>query len=211
MATISFQLDCDEVQLQIWQSLWQDGEQRWYIQFPLAISPDACCFTVLRTLYRIEHQQGNSAARCTSALLPLELDATNEAHWLSVRQRLEKGEPSAKYIRIDEPHERQRTIKSYLYWIFFDNKKQYICFIDQARCVPNNLLMFSLNDENSSNSTTMLKKVGKIQKFLKEIDSSYNSYALDKKQFQVDFHPSLPLLGIAATKYIYLWDFLDGE
>ncbi|KAF8849961.1 hypothetical protein BDZ45DRAFT_731885 [Acephala macrosclerotiorum] len=53
--------------------------------------------------------------------------------------------------------------------------------------------------------------VRQIRKFLRKLDSdsSWNGYALDKKRFQVDFHPSLPLLAISANQYIYLWNYTN--
>jgi hypothetical protein len=211
--TIEFPLDRDEVQLQIWQSLWQDREEKWYIQFPLAIAPDTQYFTVLRNLYRVSSARVDSAARYTSALLPLELNSTNEAYWESVKERLKKGDIFARYIRIDDYTERQRSLKTYLYWIFFDQKTNHICFVDQVRSIPNNLLMLKLRSATGSSSVPEIKMVCQIRKFLRKLDSdsSWNGYALDKRRFLVDFHPSLPLLAISANQHIYLWDYTNGR
>lgn len=209
MNTIYIPLDPEEVKLQILQNLWQDEDQVWYIQFPIFISPDGHHFTILRTIYTI---QPKVVQNYTSTLLPFELNDTNAEHWLSPRERIEKGDTSLKYIRVDDHYERQKSLGCYLYWIFFDEKSRYVCFVDQSRCVPNNLYMMELRPQTSENSLTRpaLQVVARIQKFLKALDTSFEGYSVDKRRFHVAFHPSLPLLAIAASTKLYLWEFLDG-
>ncbi|KAF4633605.1 hypothetical protein G7Y89_g4513 [Cudoniella acicularis] len=108
------------------------GQYERYL-FALAIGPNTQYFTVLRNLYVVTPANSKSAARYSSIPLALEFNNTNEMYWEPVKERLEKGDMFAKYIRIDDRVERQRSLKSYLYWIFFDHKTQHICFVDQLK------------------------------------------------------------------------------
>lgn len=109
-SSVYIALDSEEVQLQILQSLWQDKDQVWFIQFPLSIAPEAHYFTILRTIYSIHP---SSKRGYTSCLLRLEFNDTNAEHWLSPPER--GSDTSIKYIRVDDNYERQKSKSCYLY------------------------------------------------------------------------------------------------
>ena len=51
--------------------------------------------------------------------------------------------------------------------------------------------------------------VANSSKWIRRLDESY--YHWNKKEFKLVFHPYLPVLAVAGTGGIYLWNFAAGE
>lgn len=200
----------------MWQTLWQDNHSKWHVQFPLSISPGAQCFTVLRTLYRLQGTSSDSAAHFNSILLPLEANGISKSRWTSPSKEFETFKQSTVLSNLDISSRFERRVSHcvYLYWIYFDHGTNYICFVDQARSVPNNFAVFHLGDGKSMSA---LPLVAESKNWARNFSSVFSlpfelkSHAEDVREFEIAFHPRQPLIVIGTAKAVFLWDFENGK
>ena len=208
--SVSIDLDPAEVAIQIRQSLWQTGSNSWNIQFPVALSFEGTYFTILRSLYTLTYCSETSTVYRNVAILPLELNSSNQQHWEVVDEEDQEARNSFKYVRVDELHERSRSKPIYLYWIFFDEREPRLCFVDRVRCVPNNIMVFSLTRPENAHSNPFVQILGNTKKLLRSLDSSKYNYEHDAQDFQICFHPTLAILALGSLNGVYLWNFSSG-
>lgn len=206
MAFVDIPIEPSEIWLQLSQTLLRDK-----LQFPLSIGRDASCFTVLRTFYMLRSQNQMRVLECKSEILPLPMTEENESYWAfpsteSGRLMLDD------YYRFKD-HQWKRV---YLYWIYFDEQNQCLCFIDQIRAAPTNFIVFRIQDRFVNTIATRPTVIARARKWLKSFSSQcvigreYGSFdQRDEKLFELAFHPYLSILAVTSRVGVFLWKF-DG-
>jgi hypothetical protein len=92
----------------------------------------------------------------------------------------------------------------YLYWIFFDQQPHHLCFVDQIRYAPNSFTVFRLTSPNSEAAASPTF-VAQSKRWLRKFQSPYSPQ--DDKEFELVFHPHLPVIAVASRQGLYMWNF----
>lgn len=203
--------------MQLWHTLWcSDWKKQWYLQFPTSISPDGNYFSVLRTIYAVNYSRSAVPSDYISTKLPLdEIGETRENHWVDpseISQRI--GQPAHSGCsnissRLDHPE----FFNTYFYWIFFDHQSQHVCFIDEAFHKPNKVFVYRIRRFEDPNIAPVITLVGYTQKQLRSAQNAalrLFDHNQDVRQFQMAFHPTLPLIAFAVSRSLLLWKFASG-
>ena len=98
---------------------------------------------------------------------------------------------------------------AYLYWIYFDDAGQHICIAEQVKYKPMNFRVLRMPKVTSTTKPSDFVIVAESSKWMRRLEQSYCLW--NKKDFRLVFHPCLPVLALAGTAGIYLWNFAAGE
>lgn len=191
--TIRESLSADEVFFQLEQSLWlQCGKL--VIQFPISISQDGYCFTVLRTVYSVTVDDEDMKPQVTSAMIPLDgfmleqWDISKSIYGQFKNSRLKGGSPMAARGYRTSCH------NMYTYWTCLSPDNRYICFTDQGCGRPNSIAIFSIEMAPKGQVCQFELSLVAIRKMWLRVPDPYDttcSRALwnDRKDFAMAFHP----------------------
>lgn len=185
-------LDPSEVLLQVYQTLSLGS-----VQFPLAISPTGQKFVILRTLYTIV--KGDSTWGYTSVVLPLDECRANHNFWLLPKKGA-RGYSLDQYHRLGKQKEFERVC---LYWLYFNDTGDHVCLVEQVRSSP---VCVSVFDVTQNTIRPLL--IAQRSKWLRQFDCPYPTR--DEKEFELAFHPSLPIIALAGYMGVYIWDYKSG-
>ncbi|KAH6876586.1 hypothetical protein B0T10DRAFT_497773 [Thelonectria olida] len=190
LGALEIPLSPPEVLLQVYQTLSLGA-----IQFPLAINPTGRNFIILRTLYTTFDD--SSTWGYTSEVLPLDECRFNRDFWLLPQKDATGGYSLDQYHRLNKQKKFERVC---LYWLYFNDAGDHVCLAEQVRSSPVCVSVFNV----VQNATRPLL-VAQRAKWLRRFEEPYQ--ARDRKEFELAFHPSLPVIALAGYTGIYLWDY----
>lgn len=183
VASLEAPLPPEEICLQLYQSM-APSPSGCSIQVPVSISPNGRHFTVLRTLYSLEGQIPTLSY--TSEQITVNGDDKCSGFWA--------------LPKVD--HWLQEAGSLILYWLYFDNADCYLSLVVQSHPNPLSVHVFALRRGQSP----LLEFSGQaVQELPRPIEGYYPGR--DRREFELAFHPHLPLLAIAGLSGIFLWDF----
>jgi hypothetical protein len=191
-------IDASEVIIQLYQTLLKGS-----VQFPLSISPDGRYFTVLRTLYSLVGE--GQAMHCTSATIPLQLNELTKMVW-AVPGMDDKGYRVHDYSRFGKQN---LLTQVYLYWVYFDDLGQDICVAEQIRYNPITFSVFQIQRSPSQSRSPDLTLVAQCRRWMTKLESPY--WHQDTKDFELAFHPFLPVIALAGSGGTYIWNYATGN
>ncbi|EHK48703.1 hypothetical protein TRIATDRAFT_93713 [Trichoderma atroviride IMI 206040] len=183
IACLEMNIDAKEVFLQFTQSLMCSPSGA-VIQFPISLSGDGRAFTILRTVYSLkETPDGLGVASHALAL--------NASHKFWQPKILSTWKPHAKIL--------------YLYWIYFDNQGQYLCFVEQF--LDSDLTVSAFRHNRIQSVDTAPKFIAKVSIPLgRGLVEGYPGR--NRKEFKLAFHPFVGAIVVAGCKYsAFLWNF----
>ena len=210
---LNIPLDTNEVWYQILHSLWRRFG-RWVIQFPVCISPSGRSITVLRILYSLDINISESTIGYKSQLLSIEKNEAIGLIWRKTRGEHGSLAPPSTYENpqdISTRLDRGSCHGLYTYWVFYSPDEHFLCFIDQTCSNTNSLVLFTLHLGQKSMSNLTAQE----QVWLRQHDPM-DSQCLraiwdDRKEFELCFHATYPLLAFSAAGSILLWNFNPGQ
>ncbi|PNP58999.1 hypothetical protein THARTR1_01247 [Trichoderma harzianum] len=170
------------------------------IQIPISISRDSRFFTVMRNLYHVK-LEGNKLRYATHSL-PIELDIFgNTEHKSQGYQKFLEELTYKDFSRYYKDNLRRVS----LYWIYLDDYGENLCYASQERAAPAHLRVFKISVSSFNEVKIETTKVAERQFWAKGISTVYEDR--DDKEFEMCFHPFLPVLVYAGAKGTYVWNF----
>ncbi|KAL7961267.1 hypothetical protein V8C34DRAFT_274241 [Trichoderma compactum] len=173
---------------------------RGFIQIPISVSRDSRIFTVMKCLYHVK-LEGNKLRYATHSL-PIELDIFGNTERKSQGHRKSLEELTYKdFSRYYKDNLRRVS----LYWIYLDDYGENLCYASQERAAPAHLQVFKISVSSFNEVKIATTKVAERQFWAKGISTVYEDR--DDKEFEICFHPFLPVLVYAGAKGTYVWNF----
>lgn len=186
-ACLELDIDANEVLLQLSQSLMCSSSGA-VIQFPISLSGDGRAFTILRTVYRLSK---NLDELCVAS------------HVLSIK-------PSHQFWQLPiSPRWKAHANNLYLYWIYFDDQGQYLCFVEQF--IDNDLTVRAFNYNRTQNIDTAPQFIGRVSIPLGRGTVDYYP-GRNRREFELAYHPFVGAIVVAGhIKSAFLWIFEDSR
>lgn len=158
----------------------------------------------MKTLYHVK-LEGNKLRYATHSL-PIELDIFGNAEHKSQGYRKSLEELTYKdFSRYYKDNLRRVS----LYWIYLDDYGENLCYASQERAAPARLMVFKITVPSFGEVKLETTKVAERQFWAKGISTVYEDR--DDKEFEMCFHPFLPVLVYAGAKGTYVWNFNTSE
>ncbi|KAH0523957.1 hypothetical protein TsFJ059_008888 [Trichoderma semiorbis] len=174
------------------------------IQIPMSVSRDSRFFTVMKNLYHVK-LEGNELQYAMHGL-PIELNIFGNAERKS--QGYQKSLEELTYNDFSRYRENNLRRVS-LYWIYLDDYGENLCYASQERASPARLRVFKIGVSSLNELEIDTTKIAERQFWTKGIRTVYEDR--DDKEFDMCFHPFLPVLIYAAAKGTYVWNFNTSE
>ncbi|KKP06868.1 hypothetical protein THAR02_01065 [Trichoderma harzianum] len=196
---VATSLDIPLPEFDVWARLCETL-LRGFIQIPISVSRDSRFFTVMKTLYHVK-LEGNKLRYATHSL-PIELDIFGNTERKSQGYRKSLEELTYKdFSRYYKDSLRRVS----LYWIYLDDYGENLCYGSQERAAPARLIVFKISVSSFGEVKLETTKVAERQFWAKGICPVYEDR--DDKEFEMCFHPFLPVLVYAGAKGTYVWNF----
>lgn len=158
----------------------------------------------MKTLYHVK-LEGNKLRYATHSL-PIELDIFGNTERKSQGHRKSREELTYKdFSRYYKDNLRRVS----LYWIYLDDHGENLCYASQERAAPAHLRVFKISVSSFNEVKIETTKVAERQFWAKGISTVYEDR--DDREFEMCFHPFLPVLVYAGTKGTYVWNFNTSE
>jgi hypothetical protein len=185
-ACLEIPLESDEVRLQIYQTM-TCSVSGGTLQVPLSLSPDGRYFTILRTLFGLDREAGKLSY--TAHIIPLKVDNFNKGFWQVPKMISWKPDPQ----------------RIYLYWIYFDDRGGYLCFVERTHSSPLTVSVIDLGKHGNGSLTFVAKNELLLPK--QKLDPLYHHPRRDRGEFELAFHPYLPTIALAELSGTFIWNF----
>jgi hypothetical protein len=143
--------------------------------------------------------------RCISATLPSQLNKPTKMFW-AVPGMDDKGYRIDDYSRL---RNRDLLTQVYLYSVYFDDLGQDICVAEQIRSHPMTFSVFQISRSPSQSRFPDLILVAQFQRWMRKLDSPYRYQ--DTKDFELAFHPFLPVIALAGSTGTHIWNYAAGD
>ncbi|PVH77673.1 hypothetical protein DL98DRAFT_423446 [Cadophora sp. DSE1049] len=186
VGSLEIQLEEDEVRLQIFQTMMCSSSGG-SLQFPLSMGPDGSHFAILGTLYHIHGEL--SSLSYTASKIPTKVPHANRNFY----------EVPTKGPWMPDP----RSL--FLYWIYFDESMRYLSLVEQR---PQNRILASVFEFRSGGES--VRYVAKSGVSLPKPHDVYYP-GRDRREFELAFHPFMPLLALAGTFDTFIWEFTPSR
>lgn len=199
LVDISFPLKQGEVLLQLWQSMWLEAGS-FKAQFPGAISPNTSHFAILRTVYFLETDPGNSSVSLRHCILPFQPRDSLCRFWPSDLSKSGglRSTPGSWPGEVPKAWNWSPNRVLYRYWTAFSSDGRFIFFIDNALDGSiANLAMFEINLPSGLRLTVRSQTVS---------DAWGRSPV---REVATAFHRDKPLLALSDGQSVFLWPFHD--
>lgn len=157
------------------------------LQVPLSLSPDGRYFTVLRTLFGLDPKAGTLSY--TAHVVPLKVDNFNKGFWQVPKMMSWKPDPQ----------------RIYLYWFYFDDRGGYLCFVERTHSSPLTVSVIDLGKHGKGSLTFVAKNELFLPK--QKLDPLYHHPRRDRGEFELAFHPYLPIIAVAELSGTFIWNF----
>ncbi|KAH7413059.1 hypothetical protein BKA64DRAFT_344230 [Cadophora sp. MPI-SDFR-AT-0126] len=186
VGSLEIPLEEDEVRLQIFQTLMCSSSGG-SLQFPLSMGPDGSHFTILGTLYHIQGELDSLSYNATK--IPTKIPQANRNFY--------EVPPEGPWM--PDP----RSL--FLYWIYFDDSMRYLSLVEQR---PQNRILVSVFEFTSEK-----ERVRYVAKSGVSLPKPHDVYypGRDRREFELAFHPFMPLLAIAGTFDTFIWEFTSNR
>ncbi|KAM0264931.1 hypothetical protein ACHAQJ_000447 [Trichoderma viride] len=182
IGSLEMAIDSHEVLLQLSQTMMCSSSGA-VVQFPISLSPDGRAFTILRTVYRLG---GSLDGLCVTS------------HKLPIQPSHQFWQPSISCWKPDA-----RSL--YLYWVYFDDAGQYLCFVEQF--INHDLAISAIRYNRAQNIDTDPQFIAKRSI---PLPSGYVDYypGRNRREFEVAYHPFVAAAVVAGyEEKAFLWTF----
>ncbi|UKZ82608.1 hypothetical protein TrVFT333_010401 [Trichoderma virens FT-333] len=174
------------------------------VQIPMSVSRNSRFFTVMKNLYHVK-LEGNKL-RYTSHNLPIELNTLRKTDSNTERESHSRGIPQEEltyrdFSRYNTDHLRRVS----LYWIYLDDYGENLCYTSQERASPAHLRVFKIKVSSLNELNLDTTEVAERLFWTRGISTHYEDR--DNKEFEMCFHPFLPIIVYASAKGTYVWNF----
>jgi hypothetical protein len=177
------------------------------VQVPICMSRNCQVFTVIRTVYHIRRVGDRLVS--VSSLLPVESipgeQLKNTAGKLEAfgKKRSELTYKDTHRFRTDSSGHHVR-----LYWIYLDDSGENLCYATQERPLPNSLRVFRISI--CTDETLRLEIQLVAERRFWTLDITYRN-GEEGKDFEMCFHPFLPIVVYAWAKGTYVWNIATSK
>ncbi|KAL7910353.1 hypothetical protein GGI35DRAFT_448574 [Trichoderma velutinum] len=173
------------------------------IQIPISVSRDSRFFTVMKTLYHVKLEKNK--LRYATHSLPIELNIFGNTECTSQGYQKSLEELTYKdFARYNKDNLRRVS----LYWIYLDDYGENLCYASQERASPAHMRVFKIGVSSLNELRIDATKIAERQFWAKGISTVYEDR--DDKEFEMCFHPFLPVLVYASAKGTYVWNFITN-
>ena len=175
------------------------------IQIPISLSRDCRFFSVLRNIYHVIPNKRGTGIVHTSESLPLD----------TILQDLLRRHKDASNITFADFHRTKQTYRQIpLFWIYFDEQSQHLCYAEQKRHEPCKFMVFSIASGLDQKGAPRLHISPAAQRKAqtRDLAQQYSATSVqDEKEFGLCFHPPLPLIAFTSSMSTRVWDFSTSE
>lgn len=193
MASLEIPLPELDVWVRLCETLLRDSAQ-----IPISMSRDCRFFSVIRTIYHVTNDDGKFSY--TSCSLPRDC----------ILQGFSSGKDPADLTFEDFNRYKNDDLKHVLlYWIYFDDCGQSLCYATQERSSPVLLRLFNLMISRGDRLQMKAAQFAERRFWTRDIGRPYGYR--DEKEFEMCFHPYLPVVVHAWERATYAWNFNTGK
>lgn len=174
------------------------------IQIPISLSRDCRFFSVLRTIYHVIPNNRGTGIVHVSQSLPVD----------TILQTLCNHKDASNITFADFRRTRQTYGQIPLFWIFFDEQGQNLCYAEQKRYELCKFMVFSVASGSDQKGAPRIhiSPVAQRRAQTRDLAKQYPATSVqDEREFGLCFHPSLPLIAFTSSMSTKVWDFSTGE
>ncbi|KAH7370142.1 hypothetical protein BKA65DRAFT_561623 [Rhexocercosporidium sp. MPI-PUGE-AT-0058] len=203
VASLEIQLPEFEVWMRLCETLLRES-----VQIPICIARSCQVFSVMRTVYHIRNT--NNRLVCVSRRLPVESESM-----LGVSPKASDGKNGTSDKKLSEINYKDtgrfrnnRRANIRLYWIYLDDSGENLCYATQERPLPNSLKVFRISVCTDENLRLEMELVAERSFWTHDITSKTGE---EGKDFEMCFHPFLPVVVYAWSKGTYVWNIVTKK
>ncbi|KAK4455375.1 hypothetical protein QBC34DRAFT_489662 [Podospora aff. communis PSN243] len=179
------------------------------IQIPISLSRDCRFFSVLRTIYHVRLNKNGAGMTHVSQPLPIE----------TILSTLCQDKADSAITFSDFRRTKQTYGQIPLFWIYFDGQSKNLCYIEQKRRELCKFVVFGIEPGFDQKGALRLHitQVAQRRAQTRDIAKPYDTYHTfgggpqDEKEFELCFHPSLPVIAFTSSMSTKVWDFCTDK
>ncbi|KAH8589069.1 hypothetical protein B0O99DRAFT_692943 [Bisporella sp. PMI_857] len=177
------------------------------VQIPISMTQDCHFFTVIGTLYHVKTIAGRLVY--TSHCLPV--DSVPCEFWGKISGKFQSYKKTpAELTYKDFCRFRDDDLKRVrLYWIHLDDRGENLCYATQKRSLPTTLQIYRISVSTNETLKLETELIAERSFWSRDIGKPYGDR--DCKEFEMCFHPYLPIVVYAWAKATYVWNFATDK